>query len=93
MMYLKNKRVKTHIMQVWIIRARHKRAISIGVGRGLTWPFGTHHVDDRVWNTWVCAYAKYSRPTRGARRESGLCISRRNAELVDIYQQNSPYVR
>jgi hypothetical protein len=62
-MYLKNKQVKTHIVQVWIIRARHKRAISIGVGRGLTWPFGTHHVDDRVWNTWVCAYAKYSRPT------------------------------
>jgi hypothetical protein len=34
------------------------KAIGFGEGRGLAWPFGTHHVDGGAWNAWVCACAK-----------------------------------
>jgi hypothetical protein len=71
---------KTHMTQVWI------NAIGLGEGRGPTWQLGTHHVDCGVWNTWVCACANHTRPTRGTRRELGSEVSR-NEEVVNIYRQ------
>jgi hypothetical protein len=70
-MYLENKRVKPHMMQGWISTARYKweRAIDVGEGRGPILPFRTRHVDDGVWNAWVCACANHTRPARGTRRE------------------------
>jgi hypothetical protein len=49
-MYLENKLVTTHIMQVWIYKACYEwvRASGFCEGRGPTWPFGTHHVDGGV---------------------------------------------
>jgi hypothetical protein len=50
--YLENKRVKTHIVQIWINTANYKHAKAIGFveGRDGTWPIGTHSVDGGVWN-------------------------------------------
>jgi hypothetical protein len=77
-MFLETKRVKTYITQVWIYIARceHARVISLGEGRGPTWPLGTHHVDGGVMNAWVCACANHTRPTRGTRRELGSEVNR-----------------
>jgi hypothetical protein len=88
-MFLESKRAKPHMTQVWINIARCKlaRAIGLGEGRGRPWPLGTHHVDGGVWNTWVCACAQYTRPTRGTRRELGSEVSRNDEELVNIYRQ------
>jgi hypothetical protein len=74
--------------QVWINTARykHSRTIGFGEGRGPTWPLGTHHVDDGVWNAWICACANHTRPTRGTRRQLGSEISR-NEKLANIYRQ------
>jgi hypothetical protein len=87
-MFVERKRAKTHMTQVWIntARCKHARAIGSGEGRGPTWPLGRHHVDDGVWNAWVCACANYTRPTRGTRRRLGSVISS-NEELVNINQQ------
>jgi hypothetical protein len=77
-MFLESKQATTHMTQVWINTARrkHARAIGLGVGRGPTWPLGTHHDDDGgVWNAWVCACANHTRPTRGKRGELGSEIS------------------
>ena len=91
-MYLERKRVKPHMTQVWINTAccKHARAIGLGEGRGPTWPLGTHHVDDGVWNAWACACANHTRPTRGTRRELGSEVNR-NEDLVDMYRQ-TPYI-
>jgi hypothetical protein len=87
-MFLKSKRAKTHMAQVWINTARciHARAIGLGEGRGPTWPLETHHVDGGVWNAWACACVNHTRPTPGTRRELGSEISK-NEELVNIYRQ------
>jgi hypothetical protein len=87
-MFLGSKQAKTHMTQVWIntARCKHARAIGLGEGRGPTWPLVTHHVDGGVWNTWVCACANHTRPTRCTRRELG-SESSRNEELVNIYRQ------
>jgi hypothetical protein len=54
-MYLGNKRAKTHMVQVLINSPRYKWALAIGLGegRGSTWSFETHHVDGGVWNAWL----------------------------------------
>jgi hypothetical protein len=72
--FFKSKRVKTHMTQVWINIACYKHAgtIGFGVGRGPTWPFGTHHVKGCVWNARVCACANHTCLTRSTRRELGL---------------------
>jgi hypothetical protein len=83
--FLESKRAKTHMTQVWIsiARCKYARAIGLGEGRGPTWPLGTHHVDGGVSNSWVCACANHTRPTRGTRRELGSEVNG-NEELVNI---------
>jgi hypothetical protein len=80
--------------QVWIntARCKHARATSLGEGRGPTWPLGIHHVDGGAWNAWVCACANHTRPTRGARRELGSEISRKE-ELVNTHRQTPHKLR